>query len=72
MFLPLALLATMCPDNDATYTIATYAHKYAKAHVMVLITRPSQMLMGTLQNLEAFSGIQTFPEGQWIVTCGTP
>ena len=33
VFLPLALLAqTMCPDNDATYAIATYAHKYAKAH----------------------------------------
>jgi hypothetical protein len=33
VFLPLALLAqTMCPDNDATYTIATYAHKYAKAN----------------------------------------
>ena len=34
VFLPLALLAqTMCPDNDATYAIATYAHKYAKAHL---------------------------------------
>jgi len=33
VFLPLALLAqTMCPDNHATYIIATYAHKYAKAN----------------------------------------